>query len=75
MRRRRSGGGHISPSAPCIAVRRDDLAPLCPYCEAELAEIYMRKPRRFGVGRGLVFFCPHCRKVLGVGAQWYPLPG
>ncbi len=62
---------------PCTAVRRDDLVPVCPYCEAELPEIYLRKPRRgpFGMGRGFVFFCPHCRKVLGLGTQWYPFPG
>jgi len=36
----------------------------------------MRKPEgRFGVGRGFVFFCPQCRKVLGFGTQWYPFPG
>ncbi|MDH3301616.1 MAG: hypothetical protein OES24_14020 [Acidimicrobiia bacterium] len=51
--------------------------PVCPYCEAELPEIYLRKPRRglFGMGRGFVFFCPYCRKVLGLGSQWYPFPG
>jgi hypothetical protein len=27
------------------------------------------------VGRGFVFFCPHCRKVIGFGAQWFPFPG
>ena len=63
-------------STPCVAVRRDDLAPVCPFCEAELGEIYMRKPKGpFGAGRGFIFFCPTCRKVLGGGAQWYPFPG
>jgi hypothetical protein len=61
---------------PCTAVRRDDLVPVCPYCEAELPEIYLRKPKGpFGVGRGFVFFCPQCRKVMGFAAQWYPFPG
>ena len=27
---------------PCAAVWRHDLVPVCPYCEAELPEIYMR---------------------------------
>lgn len=60
----------------CAAVKRDDLTPVCPHCEAELPHIAMRKPRGpFGIGRGFVFFCPECRKVLGLGAQWYPFPG
>jgi uncharacterized protein with PIN domain len=61
---------------PCTAVRREDLVPVCPHCEAELPEIYARKPKGpFGVGRGFVFFCPQCRKVMGFGTQWYPFPG
>ena len=57
-------------------VRRDDLTPICPHCEAEVPEIYAQKSRgNFGMGRGFVFFCPHCRKVMGFGAQWYPFPG
>ncbi|MEX1279923.1 MAG: hypothetical protein AB1Z55_04320 [Acidimicrobiia bacterium] len=62
---------------PSTVVLRDDLAPICPHCEAEVPEIYARRPKGpFGVGRGFVFFCPHCRKVMGFGAQWYPFfPG
>ena len=49
-------------------VERDDLLPLCPHCGKELTEVY-RKSRGAGifVGRNIVFFCPHCRKVLGFG--------
>jgi len=61
---------------PCAVVKREDLVPLCPHCEEEVPEIYMRKPSgSFGIGRGFVFFCPHCRKVMGFGTQWYPFPG
>lgn len=61
---------------PCTAVRREDLLPLCPNCEEELPEIYMQKLRGpFGVGRGFISFCPHCRKVIGFATQWYPFPG
>ena len=68
--------GSQTMTNPCTAVRRDDLVPVCPYCETELPEIYLRKPKGpFGVGRGFVFFCPHCQKVMGFGAQWYPFPG
>jgi len=47
-------------------VERTDLTPLCPHCSKELTEVY-RKSRGAGliVGRNSVFFCPHCRKVLG----------
>ena len=53
---------------PFNVVERNDLVPLCPHCERELAEVY-RKSKGVGllVGRNSVFFCPHCRKVLGVG--------
>jgi hypothetical protein len=60
----------------CTAVLRNDLIPVCPHCEAELPEIHVRRPDGpFGMGRGFVFFCPCCRKVLGFGTQWYPFPG
>ena len=53
---------------PFNVVERNDLSPLCPHCGKELAEIY-RKSRGVGliVGRNSIFFCPHCRKVLGFG--------
>lgn len=50
--------------------RREDLVAVCPHCEAELPEIYVKKPRGpFGIGQGYLFLCPTCRKVLGAGAQ------
>lgn len=56
-----------STAPPLTGVKRADVAPICPHCEGELAEIYTRKVRRgpFGMGRGFVFFCTHCRKVFG----------
>lgn len=66
----------VPRTAPCTVVLREDLVPVCPNCENKLPEIYARKPRGpFGIGRGFVFFCPHCGKVLGVSTQWYPFPG
>ena len=53
---------------PFAVVEREDLAPRCPHCEAELTEVYRRsKGAGFLVGRNVVFFCPHCLKVLGFG--------
>lgn len=64
-------------TVPCTVVRREDLVPMCPYCETDLPEVYARRPKGgFGIGRGFVFFCPNCQKVLGFGTQWYPfIPG
>jgi len=53
---------------PFTIVKRDDMNPLCPHCSAELNEIYARsKGSGFVEGKDMVYFCPHCRKVLGVG--------
>jgi hypothetical protein len=53
---------------PFAVVEREDLAPRCPHCEAELTEVYRRsKGAGFLVGRNVVLFCPHCLKVLGFG--------
>jgi uncharacterized protein with PIN domain len=53
---------------PFTVVKREDLVPRCPHCDQELAEVYSRAR---GVpliqGQHVVFFCPHCRKVLGFG--------
>lgn len=57
------------------AIRREDLAVVCPYCQTELPEVFFRKPLgAFGIGQGYVFFCPSCRKVLGTAVQWYAFP-
>jgi hypothetical protein len=51
---------------PWAYIDRVDLAPICPYCEAELTEVYRRGTGfPMGGGRTLVYFCPHCRKILG----------
>jgi hypothetical protein len=51
---------------PWVLVDRTDLAPICPHCEAELTEVFRRGTGSpLGSGRTLVYFCPHCRKILG----------
>ena len=53
---------------PFTPVKREDLTPLCPHCEKELTEVYMRsKGFPLVQGTNVVYFCPHCRKVLGFG--------
>jgi uncharacterized protein with PIN domain len=44
---------------------REDVRPICPHCSAELQTIWTQELRGF-MGRRYVYFCPECRKVLGV---------
>lgn len=44
---------------------REDVSPVCPHCQAVLQSIWYRKLHGT-LGRRYVYFCPHCRKVLGV---------
>ena len=53
---------------PFSVVKRDDLTPVCPHCEAKLPEVYIRtKGVGFIEGKNIMYFCPHCQKVLGFG--------
>jgi Zn-finger nucleic acid-binding protein len=48
-----------------LTVREDETTPLCPHCELELRSVSLRRIESdFGVR--YLYFCPHCRKVLGV---------
>ena len=61
-------GGGTMPDMPFSVVKRDDLVPRCPHCAQELAEVYMRtKGSGFVEGKNVMYFCPHCHKVLGFG--------
>ncbi len=53
---------------PFTTVKRDDLVPICPHCGNEITEVYMRtKGSGFVEGKNVLYFCPHCMKVLGFG--------
>ena len=53
---------------PFEVVKREDLTPVCPHCEQELTEVYAKtKGVPFIQGTNVVYFCPHCNKVLGFG--------
>lgn len=55
-------------STPFDVKKRDDLVPLCPHCGLGLHEVYMKsKGIGFIEGKNVVYFCPHCSKVLGFG--------
>lgn len=51
---------------PLNVSERNDLVPVCPFCEKELDQIFIKsKGFPIWVGKSMVCFCPHCRKVLG----------
>jgi hypothetical protein len=57
----------IMADRPFTVVKRNDLTPLCPHCGEELPEVYVREAG-FPLIKGLskIYFCPHCRKTLGL---------
>jgi len=44
---------------------RNDVMPICPHCSEVLNAIWLRQIRSW-LGRRFIYFCPNCRKVLGV---------
>ncbi len=44
---------------------RNDVSPICPHCETALNALHCRRLSSI-FGKRYIFFCPHCRKVLGV---------
>ncbi|MFW5972305.1 MAG: hypothetical protein ACOCRL_02335 [Bacillota bacterium] len=46
-------------------VKKDDAKPVCPFCEAELDQLWS-KELKSSFGKRYVYFCPECNKVLGV---------
>lgn len=55
-----------SAEAPFALVDREDLLPVCPHCGAEIYEVYRKGTGvALAQGRTTIYFCSHCRKVLG----------
>jgi len=44
---------------------REDIQPICPHCSKELNTVWMCLLRGI-LGKRYIYFCPNCRKVLGV---------
>ena len=44
---------------------RNDVTPLCPYCEEPVRGVHYRRLEGF-LGRRYVCFCATCKKVLGI---------
>ena len=50
-----------------VFTKREDQLPVCPHCQADLNQINFRtKGLGWIEGKNVVYFCPHCRKVLGL---------
>ena len=47
------------------SVERNEVTPLCPYCEQGVSTIHHRSVKAFW-GRRYVYFCPNCSRILGV---------
>ena len=54
----------VMEHAQVQVVEKDDVLPVCPYCTKELTELWTR-PLEGLLGNRYVYFCPHCRKILG----------
>jgi hypothetical protein len=44
---------------------REDVQPICPHCSTELRTVWMHMLRGI-LGKRYIYFCPSCKKVLGV---------
>jgi len=44
---------------------KENVEPVCPHCSCELRTVWIRELRST-FGRRYIYFCPNCRKVLGV---------
>jgi len=44
---------------------KEDVFPICPHCNAELRHIWCRLLESL-LGKRYIYFCPECKKVLGV---------
>ena len=48
---------------PCK--ERNDVTPVCPHCQAQITLVQYRMLESV-FGKRYIYFCPACRKVLGV---------
>lgn len=46
-------------------IEKNDVLPVCPHCGKALHTVWCRVLSSF-FGKRYVYFCPECRKVLGV---------
>ncbi|MCE5249543.1 hypothetical protein LLG96_04905 [bacterium] len=46
-------------------IEKEDVTPICPHC-SELVDMVWCRSLGSVFGRRYIYFCPRCRKVLGV---------
>jgi hypothetical protein len=47
---------------------KNDVDPLCPACSEKLKRVWYQELRGL-IGKRYIYFCPHCRKVIGPGER------
>jgi predicted nucleic acid-binding Zn-ribbon protein len=47
------------------AEERNDVSPVCPHCKMEINKVFFQQVSAI-FGKRYIYFCPHCRAVLGV---------
>ncbi len=55
----------IGKTAHMIKIIEDDRNPVCPHCENDITNVSVRRIEST-LGVRYLYFCHHCRKVLGV---------
>ncbi|MFH1700227.1 MAG: hypothetical protein ABIE07_06535 [Candidatus Zixiibacteriota bacterium] len=56
------------PEIKMTITERGDLLPKCPFCEKEINQLFSKsKGIPWIEGKNIIYFCPHCLKVLGIG--------
>ncbi len=48
-----------------VELESSDVDPICPHCSASVTKILFQELRGM-MGRRFIYYCGHCRKILGV---------
>jgi hypothetical protein len=47
------------------SAEKNELRPVCPFCKTDIETVWFQEMSGI-LGRRYLYFCPHCRSVLGV---------
>jgi uncharacterized protein with PIN domain len=48
-----------------ITEMKEEITPICPYCSFSLQKVWFKELKSV-FGRRYIYFCPNCKKVLGI---------
>ena len=48
-----------------VELEASDVDPICPHCSASVTKVLFQELRGM-LGRRFIYYCGHCRKILGV---------